>query len=77
MVRPLLARIALKRPEGNRCRSSQLSEVRRKPEHAALVWSNAPVITGAHDTGPLIQSKNRFYLAIPTSAGCKSMRGSR
>jgi hypothetical protein len=25
---------------------------------AALVWSNAPVIVGAHDTGPLIRSKN-------------------
>jgi len=25
---------------------------------AALVWSNAPVIVGAHDAGPLIRSKN-------------------
>jgi hypothetical protein len=25
---------------------------------AALVWSNAPVIVGAHDTGPLIRSRN-------------------
>ena len=24
---------------------------------AALVWSNAPVIVGAHDTGPLIRSR--------------------
>ena len=32
---------------------------------AALVWSNAPVIVGAHDTGPLIRSKNGFWLAIP------------
>ena len=36
---------------------------------AALVWSNAPVIIGAHDTGPLIRSKNGFWLAIPTPAG--------
>jgi len=25
---------------------------------AALVWSKAPVIVGAHDTGPLIRSKD-------------------
>ena len=35
---------------------------------AALVWSNAPVIVGAHDTGPLIRSKDGFWLAIPTPA---------
>jgi len=27
---------------------------------AALVWSQAPVILRAHDTGPLIRSKNGF-----------------
>jgi hypothetical protein len=43
----------------------------------ALVWSNAPVITGAHDTGPLIRSKSRFWLAIPTPAVCKFPRGDR
>ena len=40
---------------------------------AALVWSNAPVIVGAHDTGPLIRSKNGFWLAIPTPAAGKSI----
>ncbi len=35
---------------------------------AALVWSKAPVIVGAHDTGPLIRSKNGVWLAIPTAA---------
>jgi hypothetical protein len=35
---------------------------------AALVWSKAPVIVGAHDTGPLIRSKSGFWLAIPTPA---------
>jgi hypothetical protein len=44
---------------------------------AGLVWSNAPVITGAHDTGPLIRSKNGFWLAIPTPAAGKSPRGGR
>ena len=42
---------------------------------AALVWSNAPVIVGAHDTGPLIRSKNGFWLAIPTAAAGKSSKG--
>jgi hypothetical protein len=44
---------------------------------AALVWSNAPVIIGAHDTGPLIRSKTGFWLAIPTPAAGKSLRGGR
>ena len=39
---------------------------------AALVWSNAPVIIGAHDTGPLIRSKDGFWLAIPTPAAGKA-----
>lgn len=44
---------------------------------AALVWSNAPVIVGAHDTGPLIRSKTGLWLAIPTAAAGKSTRGGR
>ena len=44
---------------------------------AALVWSQAPVIIRAHDTGPLIRSKNGFWLAIPTAAAGKSARGGR
>ena len=44
---------------------------------AALVWSNAPVIISAHDTGPLIRSKDGFWLAIPTGAAGKSARGGR
>ncbi|WP_442872968.1 DUF6441 family protein [Aurantimonas sp. C2-3-R2] len=38
---------------------------------AALVWSKAPVVIGAHDTGPLIRSKDGFWLAIPTPAAGK------
>lgn len=44
---------------------------------AALVWSKAPVIVGAHDTGPLIRSKEGFWLAIPTPAAGKSRKGGR
>ena len=44
---------------------------------AALVWSKAPVIVGAHDAGPLIRSKNGFWLAIPTPAAGKALGGRR
>ena len=44
-------------------------------EAAALVWSKAPVIIGAHDTGPLIRSKDGFWLAIPTVAAGKGLGG--
>lgn len=44
-------------------------------EAAAQVWSNAPQIIGAHDTGPLIRSKDGFWLAIPTPAAGKGSRG--
>jgi hypothetical protein len=44
---------------------------------AVVVWSKAPVIVGAHDTGPLIRSRNGFWLAIPTPAAGRSLRSGR
>jgi hypothetical protein len=44
---------------------------------AALVWSKASVIVGAHDTGPLIRSKDGFWLAIPTEAAGRGLRGGK
>lgn len=44
---------------------------------AAMVWSRAPVILEAHNTGPLICSADGFWLAIPTDAAGKSLRGGR
>ena len=44
---------------------------------AALVWSKAPEIIGAHDRGPLIRSKIGFWLAIPTAAAGKGRKGGR
>ena len=35
------------------------------------------MIVGAHDTGPMIRSKEGFWLAIPTPAAGKSTRGGR
>ena len=44
---------------------------------AALVWSKAPAIVGAHDSGPLIRSKTGFWLAIPTPAAGRGLRGGK
>ena len=44
---------------------------------AAVVWSKAPVIIGAHDAGPLIRARNGLWLAIPTSAAGKALGGRR
>ena len=58
-------------------RSEQFPKGRASLNAAALVWSKAPVIVGAHDTGPLIRSRDGFWLTIPTQAAGKSMRGGR
>jgi hypothetical protein len=58
-------------------RSEQFPKGKPSLNAAALVWSKAPVIVGAHDTGPLIRSRNGFWLAIPTAAAGKSARGGR
>lgn len=44
---------------------------------AALVWSQAPVIIGAHEKGALIRGRNGFCLAIPLPAAGKAARGAR
>ena len=43
----------------------------------ALVWSKAPVIVGAQDTGPLIRSRDGFWLAIPTKVAGRCLRGAK
>ena len=58
-------------------RSEQFPKGRPSLSAAAVVWSKAPVIIGAHDAGPLIRSRNGFWLAIPTPAAGKSARGGR
>jgi hypothetical protein len=58
-------------------RSEQFPKGKDSLNAAALVWSNAPVIIGAHEEGPLIRSKSGFWLAIPTPAAGKSARGGR
>jgi hypothetical protein len=61
----------------NTIRSEQFPKGKPSLNAAALVWSKAPVIIGAHDTGPLIRSRSGFWLAIPTEAAGRSLRGGR
>ena len=61
----------------NTIRSETFPKSRRSLSAAALVWSKAPVIIGAHESGPLIRSRDGFWLAIPTPAAGKSRRGGR
>ncbi|NPD18877.1 DUF6441 family protein [Alterinioella nitratireducens] len=58
-------------------RSQTYPQGRQSLNAAALVWSKAPVIVGAHDTGPLIRSRNGFWLAIPTEAAGRGLRGGK
>ena len=58
-------------------RSEQFPKGKPSMNAAALVWSKAPVIVGAHNTGPLIRSKNGFWLTIPLPTAGKSSRGGR
>jgi len=61
----------------NSIRSQTYPKAGESLNAAAVVWSKAPVIIGAHDTGPLIRSKTGFWLAIPTPAAGNSTRGGR
>lgn len=62
---------------GNSIRLATYPKASDSLNAAAMVWSNAPVIIGAHDAGPLIRSRDGFWLAIPTPAAGKSTRGGR
>ena len=61
----------------NTIRSQTYPKGRNSLDAAALIWSNAPVIIGAHDTGPLIRSTSGFWLAIPLPAAGKALGGKR
>jgi len=61
----------------NSIRSHNFPRSGESLDAAALVWSKAPVIVGAHNTGPLIRSTNGFWLAIPLPAAGRGLRGGR
>ena len=72
-----ITQAGLGRRLGNSIRSQTYPKVGESLDAAAMVWSKAPVIIGAHDTGPLIRSKDGLWLAIPTPAAGKGARGRR
>jgi hypothetical protein len=72
-----ITQAGLGRRLANSIRSQTYPKAGESLNTAALVWSKAPIIVGAHDTGPLIRSKQGFWLAIPTVAAGKSPRGGR
>ncbi|MEC3862347.1 DUF6441 family protein [Mesobacterium sp. TK19101] len=61
----------------NSIRSQTYPKAGESLNAAALVWSKAPVIVGAHDTGPLIRSRDGFWLAIPLPAAGKGRHGAK
>ena len=61
----------------NTIRSQTFPKAGESLDAAALVWSQAPVIVGAHDQGATIRSKDGFWLAIPLPAAGKGPRGKR
>ena len=73
--RAQITRARLGQRLANTIRSKTYPAAGESLEAAALVWSNAPQIIGAHDTGPLIRSKDGFWLAIPTPAAGEGTRG--
>jgi hypothetical protein len=75
--RAQIAGAGLGRRLANSIRSQTFPKSSNSLNAAALVWSKAPVIIGAHNTGPLIRSKDGFWLAIPTPAAGKSTKGGR
>lgn len=58
-------------------RSAVYPKGQASPNAAALIWSKAPKLVSAHNTGPLIRSQAGFWLAIPLPAAGKGGRGGR
>lgn len=75
--RAQIAGAGLGRRLANTIRNQNFPKAEPSLSAAALVWSKAPVIVGAHDKGPLIRSRTGLWLAIPTPAAGKSLRGGR
>ncbi len=60
-----IGQAGLGRRLSNSIRSQTYPKAGESLNAAALVWSKAPEIISAHDSGPLIRSKSGFWLAIP------------
>lgn len=58
-------------------RSAVYPKGQPSPNAAGLIWSKAPKLIASHNTGPLIRSRDGFWLAIPLPAAGKGPRGAR
>jgi hypothetical protein len=72
-----ITQVGLGRRLANSIRSQTYPKAGDSLKAAALVWSKAPEILGAHDAGPLIRSRDGFWLVIPTAAAGKGLKGGR
>ena len=59
---------------GNTIRSERYPKQGTSIRAAALVWSKAPVIVGAHDRGATIRPKSGLWLAIPLPVARERIR---
>lgn len=67
----------LGRKLANTVRMRVFPEGQPSPNAAALVWTKAPDIIGAHEKGVVIRSRDGFFLAIPTPAAGRGGGGRR
>jgi hypothetical protein len=62
---------------GNTIRSEAYPQGAESLNAAAMVWTRAPKIIGAHQAGPTIRSTTGVWLAIPTEAAGQGRSGAR
>lgn len=70
-----ITRAGLGKRLGGSIRSQSYPRGKTSLNAAGFVWSKAPEIIGAHDSGPLIRSRDGFWLAIPLPAAGKGRGG--
>lgn len=62
---------------GNAVRSSVYPRSEPSARAAGLVYTKAPQIIGAHESGALIRANNGFWLAVPLPGAGRGPRGAR
>ena len=72
-----ITQAGLGRRLANTIRSESYPKTGESLNAAALVWSKAPEIIGAHDRGALIRSREGMWLAIPMAAAGRGHKGGR
>lgn len=72
-----ITQAGLGRRLANTIRSETYPKTGESLNAAALVWSKAPEIIGAHDRGALIRSREGMWLAIPMASAGRGHKGGR